>query len=212
MRTIPGCLEGWCKVINPLMSKTKALEPIKTLDQIKDRIGEFRTGYDSRNILEKADQELGNKNGEQLADSDSFIFKAMTLYEFDNGVLLTTAVSEAYKTLAIDMSRNLQKEFNCQSGAEKALVEVVTINYIRTLDIQRRINNYLEKGSITDIGVRFLDVMSKELDRANRHYLVAVEALKAFKQPLMNLKISANTAVLGQNQLVQTVNKEIPTT
>ncbi|MFH0936930.1 MAG: hypothetical protein V1808_01400 [Candidatus Daviesbacteria bacterium] len=193
------------------MSKTKTLVPVKTLDQIKDRIGEFRSGYDPKHALEKADKELGDNNGAQVTDPESFVFKALTLYEFHNGVLLTTVVSEQYKTLAIDMSRNLQKEFNCQNSAEKGLAEIATINYIRTLDIQRRINNYLEKGSINDTGVRFLDVMSKELDRANRHYLVAVEALKVFKQPSMQLKISANTAVVGQNQLVQTVNKEFPT-
>lgn len=157
-------------------------------------------------------QELGSNNGEQSATPETFIFKAMTLYEFENGVLLTTAVSEAYKTLAIDLSHKLQKDFDCQSNAEKSLAEIATINYIRTLDIQRRMTNYLEKGSITDIGVRFLDVMSRELDRANRHYIQSVEALKMFKQPPMNLKINANTAVVGQNQVVQAVNQEIPTT
>lgn len=184
------------------MSKTKTLVLVKTIDQIKDRISEFRSGYDPRYALEKADKELGDNNGPQSTDPESFIFKALTLYEFNNGVLLTTVVSEQYKTLAIDMSRNLQKEFNCQNSAEKGLAEIATVNYIRTLDIQRRINNYLEKGSINDTGVRFLDVMSRELDRANRHYLVAVEALKTFKQPAMYLKINANTAVVGQNQLV----------
>lgn len=191
------------------MGKTKALTPAKTLGEIKDRISEFRSGYDPRNALEKADKELGNNNGEQSTMPDSFTFKALTLYEFDNGILLTSVVSEQYKTLAIDMSRNLQKEFSCQSSAEKALAEIVTVNYVRTLDIQRRINSYLEKGSVTDTGVRFLDVMSKELDRANRHYIQAVEALKAFKQPPVNVKINANTAVVGQNQLIQAVNQDI---
>lgn len=194
------------------MPKTKALEPAKTLDQIKERMSGFRSGYDPRHALEKADQELGNNNGEQSATQDTFTFKAMTLYEFENGVLLTTAVSEAYKTLAIDLSHKLQKEFDCQNNAEKALAEIATVNYIRTLDIQRRMTNYLEKGSITDIGVRFLDVMSRELDRANRHYIQAVEALRVFKQPPMNFKINANTAVVGQNQVNQAVNQDLPTT
>lgn len=133
------------------MAKTKAVVPVKTLDEIKGRISGFRSGCDPRYVLEKADQELGNNNGEQVANPDSFILKAMTLYEFNNGVLLTNAVLEQYRSLAIDMSRKLQKEFDCQSSAEKALIGMVTINYIRTLDIQRRMTNYLEKGSITDI-------------------------------------------------------------
>ncbi len=194
------------------MSKNRTLASVKTLEQIKEEFSGVKIACDPSLVLRRADEEIRDQKGEQATSSESFIFKAMTLCEFDNGVLLTTAVPEQYKTLAINMSCNLQKEFSCQSSAEKALVEVVTINYIRTLDIQRRINNYLEKGSITDIGVKFLNVMSKELDRATRHYIQAVEALKTFKQPATNLKINANTAVVGQNQLIQTVNKEFPPT
>ena len=46
-------------------------------------------------------------------------------------------------------------------------------------------------------------VMGKELDRANRHYLTAIQTLRMLKQPPMQLNIRANTAVVGQNQIVQ---------
>ena len=112
-------------------------------------------------------------------------------------------IPEQYKTFGVDMMRQLQKEYNCTTISEKATAELATISYIRTLGVQSRINSYLGKGELTEIGVKFLAVMSKELDRANRHYLTAIQALRLLKQPPMQIKVSADTAIIGQNQVVQ---------
>ncbi len=61
-------------------------------------------------------------------------------------------------------------------------------------------------GTITDNGVRFLAIMSQELDRANRHYLTTIQALRTIKQPSLGVNIKAQTAILGQNQVVQANN------
>lgn len=191
--------------MNTKNSQSKELTQARTLDEIKENLGKSKTGIDPDYVLEEADREITNKKVGPLALSpESKVFKAMTLLEFDNGMLMTTAVSEQYKTFGIDLMRNIQKEYNCQTQSEKATAELVAVNYIRTLEVQRRINNYLELGTISDTGVRFLDIMGKELDRANRHYLTAIQALKAMKQPQLELNIKANTAVIGQNQIVQT--------
>ena len=145
-------------------------------------------------------KKAGKKQRLKLEDS---IFKALTLLEFDNGMLMTLALPEHYETLAINMSRELQVEYGCKTISEKATAELIAINYCRTLEIQRRINSYLQEGSITDMGVRFLGVLSKELDRANRHYLMAVQTLRAMKQPPLKLTIKTDTAILGKNQIIQ---------
>ena len=158
-------------------------------------------------VLKEGEKEFNNSKGKQLVTTPkSNAFKVMTLFEFENGMLLTTVIPEQYKTFGIDLMRNIQKEYNCQTPSEKATAELVTSNYIRTLEIQRRINSYLDLGTITDTGVRFLAIMSQELDRANRHYLSSLEALKSMKQPQLGVNIRANTAVIGQNQVVQANN------
>lgn len=172
---------------------------------LEEQFKSFRTDFDPSSVIEKSVQDIAkSKKGSLSTQPESNIFKAMTLFEFDNGILMSTALAEQYKTFAINLSRDLQKEFECKTPSEKATVEVVAINFVRTLEIQRKINSFLALGSITDMGIRFLSVLSKELDRAQRHYLSSLQTLKTLKQPVFQLKVKADTAVVGQNQLVQT--------
>jgi len=184
-------------VVSP-EQKEKVLEVIK----------QFRVPFDPDVVVESVLKESGEAKREQSITPESSIFKALTLFEFNNGMLMGMVLSEQYKTLAVNMSRELQTEFDCKTVSEKATAELVAINYCRTLEIQRRINSYLQPGSITDMGVKFLDVLSRELDRANRHYLTAVQVLKTMKQPKLQLNIKTDTAILGKNQLIQTNRHE----
>lgn len=190
-------------------TNSKAVAEMKTAKEIKEYLNRSRASVDPDVVLQLADQELHSSNKDQLSiQPTSNIFKAMTLLEFDNGTLLTTVISEEYKTFGIDMLRQLQKEYHCETFSEKATTELATISYIRTLEIQSRINRYLALTTISDMGVRFLAVMSKELDRANRHYLASIQTLKAMKQSPMQLNIKTDTAIIGQNQLVQANSHE----
>ena len=184
-------------VVSP-EQKEKVLEVIK----------QFRVPFDPDVVVESVLKESGEAKREQSITPESSIFKALTLFEFNNGMLMGMVLSEQYKTLAVNMSRELQTEFDCKTVSEKATAQLVAINYCRTLEIQRRINSYLQPGSITDMGVKFLDVLSRELDRANRHYLTAVQVLKTMKQPKLQLNIKTDTAILGKNQLIQTNRHE----
>lgn len=195
----------------PIKPKTnnKAVAEARTEDEIKNYLSRSRASTDPDVVLKEADRELHSSNKDQLSiQPTSNIFKAMTLLEFENGTLLTTVISEEYKTFGIDMLRRLQKEYHCETFSEKSTAELATVNYIRTLEIQSRITRYLALPTISDIGVRFLAVMSKELDRANRHYLSSIQTLKAMRQSPMQLNIKTNTAVIGQNQIVQANSHE----
>lgn len=182
---------------------------VKTDAEIKEYLNRSKMALDPYAVLREADKELHSSNKDQLSlQPTSNIFKAMTLLEFDNGILMTTTVPEQYKTFGIDLMKQLQVEFDCRNISEKATAELAAVNYIRTLEIQNRINRYLAGDTITDMGVRFLAVMSKELDRANRHYLTSIQTLKVMKQAPMSLNIKTNTAVIGQNQIVQANDHE----
>lgn len=196
-------------VSKPKSSNTAVIK-VKSLDEIKDLISDCKSQYDPKMVLKGADKELSKvKAGtSQPTEIESNLFKSLTLLEFDNGILLTATVPEQYKTFGIDLMRNLQIEYNCQTPSEKATAELTALNYIRTLEIQRRITGYLAMGALTDNGVRYLAIMSKELDRANRHYLTSVQVLKNLKQLPFQLTLKANTAVIGQNQVVQANTNE----
>jgi hypothetical protein len=202
------------KQLTPVKS-TKSTLPVlkKSPDEIRNRIRELQTNYDPERILIEANKEFDespvkNQNTDPENSKDR-AFKALTLHEFHHGVLLATVVPEQYRSFGIEFSRQLQKEHDCQTPSEKSLAEVTALNYIRILESQRKINNYMQMGTITDNGAKFLKIMSQELDRAHRHYLTSLQTLKSIKQPPMQLNIRTNTTVVGQNQMVQVNDNEI---
>lgn len=187
--------------------KKKLVPANKSIDEVKEIVrNSAATTFDPRIVLSKIEEELAKSPGEVALTPESDLFKAVTLFEFDNGVLMTTGISNQYKTFAIDLSRQFQQEYGCKTYSERATAELAAINYVRTIDIQKRIKNYLEMGTITNAGVQFLGVLSKELDRANRHYLTAIQTLRMTKQLPMHVNVKTQTAVIGQNQIVQSNN------
>ena len=195
--------------VKPVENKTeRELIPVKTKEEVIESVKTCSLLSDPDSVFRELRKNYDIKEGKQEVGPSANAFKALTTFEFEKGPLLSIAVDEQYRTFGIDLMRKVQGEFNCTTPSEKATAELMVISYIRTLEIQRRINGYLSNGTITHDGVGFLNVMSKELDRANRHYLTALQTLRMLKQPPMQVNIKTQTAVVGQNQIVQSNNGE----
>ena len=179
-----------------------------SIQTMKDYLSGVSTPYENRFVVTNAYDELKKEGMKQANKPESNIFREMTLREFDVGLLMVVALPEMHRTFALDMSKKLQNEFNCQTTSEKSLAELASLNYARILSIQFKIDSYLSKDSVTDIGVGYLKFASQELDRAERHYLTSLQTLKSMKQPPMQVNFKANTAVIGQNQVVQVKENE----
>lgn len=189
------------------MSNNKITKP-KTIEEISKSIQCAGTGFNSEHILKLADKELEGLKEPKEMGPETNSYKAMTLFELDKGLLMLSAIPDRFRVFALEFLKNLQKEYECKTPSEKSLAEVAVLNFIRVLVSQFKINDYLDKCSVTSIGVGYLNVMSKELDRAERHYLTSLQALRMLKTPLLTMNIKTNTAVLGQNQMVQVNNKQ----
>lgn len=179
----------------------------KSVEEIRKSISGSGTGFDAGYILKLAHEEAKGAKGKNEFTPDTNLYKALTLFEFDKGILLASSIPERFRVFAVELSKNLQTEYSCVTVSEKSMAEVIALNYVRVLTIQDRVNSYLGLSSITDMGVRYLAVLSKELDRAERHYLTSIQALKMLKTPPLEVNIKTQTAVVGQNQLVQTNNQ-----
>lgn len=183
----------------------KALQEKEITEQLRN----FQLPYDPLVVLRESKKEIEGKKGQPFAlEPKSNSFKALTLNEFENGMLMSFSVPEHHKTFVIDFTRRIQQEFECKTTIERSLSELIAINYVRILEIQRKINNLFENNGLTKLDVQYLAILSKELDRAQRHYLSAVQTLRTFKQPIFQLNVKADTAVVGQNQVVQTNRHE----
>lgn len=187
----------------------KPIENTLQKKEVAKTLQDYLNPYDPSVVLKESGKEIQQQGGKSFTlDPKSNTFKALTLSEFENGMLMSFSVPEHNKTFVIDYSRKLQEEFQCKAVAEKSLCELTAINYVRSLEVQRKINNLLNQNGLTKLDVQYLAILSKELDRAQRHYLSGLQTLRTFKQPVLQLNVRANTAVVGQNQLVQSNNHE----
>jgi len=190
---------------NKTRTNNKTLSVHSNVNDYKNLLKGFGSGDEPEKVLEAAKQEIEKTKGKQTKSSGiDNIFKAMTLFEFDNGTLLMNILPECYKTFAVHMLRQLQKDYNCSMISERATAELATISYVRILDLQRRMNNSLDRPEKHDVNLLYISILGKELDRANRQYLAAIQTLRMIKQPSLQFNIKADTAVIGQNQLVHT--------
>ncbi len=208
---------------------SKTITKAKTEEEIRDFIKDCKNCHDPETVLKEFGESLTRSNNQDYLMMTMNGFKAVTLHEFTNGMLMTEVIPDKYRTFAIDMLRQLQLDYSCQTVGEKALAELATVNFIRILDIQEKMmesldtqkamshrhnscQNNLNIGHVnalnacerTMVELRLLNFLSKELDRAQRHYLMAIHTLIVMKQPLMQVNIKTDTTVIGQNQLVQT--------
>jgi len=163
-------------------------------------------GFDDKYILAKAVEEIKSLRNKKEVGPETFLYKSLTIFEFDKGVLLVSCVPERFRVFVLQFSKNLQTEYGCTTPSEKSLAEAAAFNFVRILSIQDKISSYLNIGSVSETGIKYLAVLSKELDRAERHYLISLQALKVSKMPSLEVNIKTNTAVVGQNQMVQANN------
>lgn len=212
---------------------------IKSPDQVREIVGKFKDYHDPEIILEEVGRNLdayGKDYGihDELNELND---QAMSLHEFGNGKLMTKALPEEYSTFAIDFSRKLQKQYVCQTIAEKAIAESAVMNYVEQLGIQKRLTAALdnqewlstkgksheecERGKDSfyasvdrfhgckraELGLKLINTLYKELDRASRQFLMSIHTLRMMKQPPVQVNIKTSTAIVGQNQLFQTDNR-----
>jgi len=212
------------------MSKANILSPQNTTRKTVDS---WKSYDDPESVIKEVADRVSR--GFDFNNSTTIEFKATTLNEFDNGVLMTEVIPDKYRTMAIDMSRQLQRDYNCQIASEKAIAEMAVINYVRFLDLQERmieafavekeqsyhhdscLNNkdpfyasspYRTACQRTVLELKLLGILGREMDRAHRQYLTAIQMLHNLRQPTMQVNIKTQTAVVGQNQMVQANNYE----
>lgn len=139
------------------------------------------------------------------ATDKGLVFRLMTLGEFRNGGLLATAIPDEYKTFGIDLMRKFQQEYSCITPSEQATAELMALSFVRILNLEARMTRAFSYSG-QPLGQNCLAILSKELDRANRHYLAALQTLRMLKQPVMNINVKANVANVANQQIVKNEN------
>ena len=165
---------------------------------LKNAIEQLNVRNDKdKKVVEKADKEL-KENSEAIAMSIGL----------ETHYPLAETVNERFRPHILEVVRQIENEYGCKTSSEKALAEIVANAYFRVIDSSRRLNNELGDGgkTINEDRTKYLVMLSKQTDRANRQFLSALFALKQFKVPVIEMNIVAKTAFISQNQQINAVN------
>ncbi len=133
----------------------------------------------------------------------------MRAFETETQVGIMEAVNKQYQSLAKELSRQIIKDYNCKTSIEKTLANNIAHSYIKILDGSRRLNNDLGKPGqeINENRTKYLTMLSKQTDRAQRQFLAALMTLKQIKAPLVEMNIKATNAFVAQNQQINADKK-----
>ena len=101
-------------------------------------------------------------------------------------------------------------EYNCTTASEKALAEVVVSAYARILECSQTMQDIALVKYSTNILNGLYAVISKELDRAHRHFITSLTTLRQMKAPQIDVRVNAKTAFIGGNQQFNTTQAAEP--
>ena len=156
----------------------------------------------SKPLKELAEQQLPTVVfGEQSSDEVVKNLNSVSLaYSLESGYALMESTEEHYRPLALQMKGDLEKEFGCETPSERALVDQIVISYIRKLSFSRFLEEHKEQRILSNEKNGYLSFISKEIDRAHRQFLSALETLKVIKQPALKVSVRAQNAFVAENQ------------
>jgi len=128
--------------------------------------------------------------------------KALMAIGMQNHLPLAETIIQKYRPLAIDFTRQLIKEYNCTTVIEKSLAQVISGSYIRILECSEALSHSIATSTISELGTAFYTMQSKELDRAERHYITALTTLQQIKAPKFDINVKAKNAFVSQNHQI----------
>lgn len=195
---------------------TKAIMKRYTPEEAKDKILQFFTsdGVDVNRTLKKLGDDYlpkllhGNakekKEAGKIFNDNDKMTEIMMALESDTHWGLMSAFGSQYRGMANELCSQVIKEYTCTTHAEIMLAEVIVNAFIRTVDASRELTEarVAAGGSITENRTKYIAVLSKQHDRANRQFLNSLMILKQLKAPTIEMNIRTKNTFVAQNQQI----------
>lgn len=195
------------KVNKPIKkSQSKELGKPLTKSEVKKRLSKANY-YDEHpdHIYDKLSQMLMVQDVSDWTDEErEYVHKHVK--SVDNFTKSHVGLAETQwewnlRTTVIELTNNLIEEYECNNTLEQTLCEVIANSYGKVMQISRKFTSVMIAGEyLSDERTRYLSMLWKELDRANRSYLTALNNLIELKRPQMNINVKTKNAYFWQNQ------------
>lgn len=122
-------------------------------------------------------------------------------YNKNHYILAEVESHKARQSAMIEYANDLIKEYDCKTPSENALCEIITNSYFQILRINRRMTSTMDAWEyLSNNRNNYINVLSKELERANRSYLYSLNTLREIKSPKMSINVKTKNAFIWTNQ------------
>lgn len=192
----------------------KPLDDLTKKDELEKSIKAFKAISLEQSFIKNHPDEtlrLGAEKLKQLFQTDfkdevlkkeleTYMAKYAESKTLDTNLLLTVSVEEEHLPMVLDVIAQLTEEYKVVSPQDKAHVQMAAMAYSRYISDLYQFNSWKHHEYNSHERVEYMNMVSKDMDRAFRQYHAVVQYLEAKKNPPLLVNIKANTAFIAQNQ------------
>lgn len=177
-------------------------EKVRTPEEIREWIRTLHSTVEPDQTLIEADKALKKNVGDKLTkETENKLETAMLVLGHERHYLVAESVGdERWRPMVIDLAQSIQKEYQCTTPSEIALAGLAASAYYRSLRAARKVNGLLGMDAMGPGAITLVSHASKEVERAEREYITAIETLRIRRQPQVDVRIQTKTAFFAQNQ------------
>jgi len=189
--------------------KAKKEVSISDSSRARDFFIRNKVGYSTDKMLEEFAEMMDDESKRENDKTYELFDKTQHALGLDTHTPVADSVPVEHRYLITEFIHRTEEEYQCKTGIEKSLAQIIALSHIRIISISKTMSNYLagEVGVNRDIN-DFFTIASKELDRAHRQLTNAIMTLRQIKVSASPLNIKANTAFISQNQQFNDYGKE----
>ena len=133
--------------------------------------------------------------------------KSLLVLGLENHYALAETICTRYRSLVIEIARQIEKEYDCKTPSEKVLAEMIAGAYGKIIEYSAYLNNSKRVDFLSAEANGYYTMFSKEVDRAHRQLITALIVLRQMKSPPIEFNVKAKTAFVAQNQQVNIPNQ-----
>lgn len=166
----------------------------------------FQTAAEKITIIASGSKKEADKAEKELMEISN---KSLMPLGLETHYALAETIDTRYRPLVIEVARQIEKEYNCETPTEKILAETIAGTYGKIIEYSKQLECCTRLEYLSNEKNGYYAMLSKELDRAHRQLITALTTLKQIKSPPIELNVKAKTAFVAQNQQINAVNNPV---
>lgn len=176
------------KKTQQIIKTTDTKEVIKKEEKsFREKIAEFAPDTNPKNIYKRGDVIFKKiKESQEVTPEEKTEISeiALSINTTTHHRLVVEAMRDNRDRTAItEYTDDLINEYECKTVSEKSLCEVIALSYFSLMKTSKTLSQIHTVEYLSTEKNSFYTVLSKELEKQNRMYLISLQTLRTLKSP-----------------------------